>query len=92
MSNIEIKIGQQWISEKYPHENFVIYDGIPEDKVLFWRRSNSSAFEQFITHKKGSSIDELISNGKNTYPYAWAGECSISSLKSKIKKYEMRLI
>jgi hypothetical protein len=86
---MEIRIGQQWISEKYPHESFIIYDGIPEEKIMFWRRSNSLAFEQFIVQKKGKNIDELISEGRNTYPYAWAGECSISSLKSKIKKYEM---
>lgn len=88
---MRLKIGQHWISEEYPHENFVIYDGLIDEKILFWKRSNSSAFEKFIVQKKGKSIDELLSKGKNTYPYAWAGECSFGSLKAKIKKYQMSL-
>ena len=40
---MDIKIGQHWISELYPHESFIIYDGISEENIIFWRRSNSMA-------------------------------------------------
>jgi hypothetical protein len=85
------EVGQLWFSVESPHEDFVIYDVVKEmeSKVWFWKRVNDQAFEDFVKIKKGYSVSELIKQGKNTYPYTWAGECSESSLRSKIKKYRM---
>jgi len=86
-------VGQQWESELHPHEDFVIYDSVSDssEEILFWERVNEPAFDKFIMVKKSFSVDELIKRGQNTYPYAWAGECSGKSLKAKIKKYHMNL-
>ena len=102
--DLELKIGQHWVSESHPRENFVIYDGtydiysevdfdnLPENnKIYFWKRTNEPAFNEFIKEEKGKHIDELIKEGRNTFPYAWAGECKKYSLVNKIKKYNMKL-
>lgn len=91
--SISLEFGQEWISKEFPHENFKIYGGTEysDEFIWFWERSNESAFEEFIVQKKGASIKELIGQGKNTYPYVYAGECSSKALKGRVKKYDMRL-
>jgi len=101
---MELKIGQEWISDSHPHENFQIYGGIydtysevefdklPEsNKIYFWERTNEQAFDNFIKKVKGKSVSDLIKEDRNTFPYAWAGECKKQSLVNKIKKYNMKL-
>lgn len=88
---MNFEVGQTWISEDYPHEDFIIYIKLDDEDVVCWKKANDKAFREFIKHKKGMCIDDLIENGRNTYPYAYAGECSSKSLKSKIKKYNMKL-
>lgn len=85
--------GQVWESDVNPHEDFEIYGGIGEmgEEVWFWERVNHEAFNEFMNIKKGGTVEELIKQGKNTYPYAWAGECNSSALKAKIRKSDMRL-
>ncbi|QSF43454.1 hypothetical protein [Paenibacillus tianjinensis] len=91
--SITIDFGQEWISKESPRENFKIYGGTEynDEFIWFWERANESAFEEFIIQKKGASIKELIKQGKNTYPYVFAGECNSKTLKERIKKYNMQL-
>ncbi len=100
---MKLEIGQKWISEQFPHENFEIYDGCidtcvdaikdhtlefnlqPEtSKIFFWKRTN---LDEFYNYLAGKGI-----KGDNTFPYAWCGESKKSSLVSKIRKYNMRLV
>ncbi|MNH75632.1 hypothetical protein D3C73_278810 [compost metagenome] len=89
-----IQKGQVWKSKEHPHEDFEIYDSVEDgDQIIwFWKRVNSEAFDKFIKATKGYSTEELIKQGRNTFPYAWAGECSANNLKTKIKRFNMSLI
>ncbi|ODA08220.1 hypothetical protein [Paenibacillus polymyxa] len=88
-----LQLGQKWISKEYPHEDFEIYGGTESmyEWLWFWERINKQAFDEYIVKKKGSTPEELTKQGRNTYPYAWTGECSGANLKTKIKKYNMVL-
>lgn len=85
--------GQIWKSREYPHQDFEIYDSVEggDQIIWFWKRVNGNAFDEFIKEVKGNTVDELIKQGRNTFPYAWAGECSAKSLMTKIKKFNMNL-
>ncbi|STO12782.1 Uncharacterised protein [[Flavobacterium] thermophilum] len=95
---INLEVGQKWVSDTHPHEDFEIYEIIhypdeeyPTEIYYCWKRINEKAFDEFIKQKKGKYPDELIEAGKNTYPYAWCGEAQKSNIINKIKKYNMKL-
>jgi hypothetical protein len=95
---INLEVGQKWISDTHPHEDFEIYDVIvqewdnhPTEVFYCWKRINEEAFKKYVEFKKGMTIEELYAIGKNYYPYAWYGETKRSNIIRKIKKYNMKL-
>lgn len=100
---MKLEVNQIWISDTHPHESFKIYAGEintcaevdvkygepfenqPEGaKIYFWERYDDKAYTEFLLDKLGRTY--------NTYPYAFGGACGKSSLVSKIKKYNMKLL
>lgn len=81
------------MSEECPHNDFEIYGSVEggDKTIWFWERINGEAFDTFLKKAKGGTVKELIEQGKTTFPHPWAGECGSSSIKSKIKKNNMRL-
>lgn len=53
--------------------------------VICWCNINRTEFNKFIEGKLGK-------NRETTYPYSYAGECSIKSMKQRIKKYELEYV
>lgn len=96
---MELEVGQIWISEDSPHENFEIYDVIeqewdnhPKEVFYCWKRTNIKEFNEFVAIKKGMSLEDFEKSTKTTFPYAWCGESKKSSISAKIKKNNMRLV
>jgi hypothetical protein len=95
---IKLEVGQKWVSDTHPHEDFEIYDIIyypdeddPTEIYYCWKRINEKAFNKYVELKKGMTIEELYAKGKNYYPYAWYGETQRNNIIRKIKKYNMKL-
>lgn len=94
------KENQIWISKEYP-ERSVIINGIwnnsetnKNDNTMMcsWITCNDEAWNEFVCKKlKVNSIQELLDNGGNTYPYAYSDCRSFKSMKNYIKKYNMKL-
>lgn len=38
------------------------------------------------------SLEEYIKVGKNTFPYSFGGECSLKSIKQKIRNNKLKLL
>ena len=95
------KTGQIYRSKTHPQFDFMIdyisYNRFAEKaydfnlfSIICWERINGEAFDKFVSEKKGvSSLNELFDKGKNTFPYAWAGEGKPNSIKEMIRKYNM---
>lgn len=66
------------------HRNYEIYD-YNLFSIICWTNINRESFDKFIEEKLGK-------NRKDTYPYAFAGECTIKSMKQRIKKYNLEYI
>lgn len=104
---VKIEIGQEWISEENPHENFKIYGGekdlielsdleIDYSFDLPFNKLPEKAKIYFWERTNTDAFNEFvkIKKGENcdsSYPYAWAGECKKSGILSKIKKNSMKL-
>lgn len=53
--------------------------------MISWCNINRKAFDDFIEKKLGK-------DKKSTFPYAFYGECTIKSMKQRIKKYNLKYI
>ncbi len=103
-NKLQLEIGQVWISESSPHENFKIYDGIVdtcvdafEDESVPFNDQPESTKIFFWERLDRQSFLKFVEekkgeNSDSTYPYAWCGESKKASLVSKIKKHNMKLI
>lgn len=96
MNKEPFKTGMIFRSETHPQFDliidFVYYQrgyATSYDRSLFsmicWANINREAFDKFIKEKLGS-------NKKNTFPYPFAGECKINSMKQRIKKYNLKYV
>jgi hypothetical protein len=103
---MKLEVGQKWVSESNPHEDFEIYDGCEDDFVLSDLAGNhyNSKFEDlpesakiyFWRRTNDEAFDKFIVSKKgenydSTYPFAWSGECKRHPIVSKIKKFGMKL-
>lgn len=100
---MELRIGQVWVSEKYPWQDFKIYDGVVDTCVDAFQDESIPFGEQPETAKiflwrriNDDAFDNFIRKLKGaetetTHPYAWCGESKKASIVSKIKKYKMKL-
>ncbi|MCY8922166.1 hypothetical protein [Bacillus atrophaeus] len=98
---MELKIGQEWISEKHPHENFKIYGGIVDTCVDSFKDESIPFDEQpegakifFWERTDNVSFNKYVesrlgSNRDSTHPFARCGESKKSGLIAKIKKFNM---
>ncbi|PSA89279.1 hypothetical protein C6370_20115 [Bacillus atrophaeus] len=98
---MELKIGQEWISEKHPHENFKIYGGIVDTCVDLFNDESVPFDEQpegakifFWERTDYASFDKYVESklGRNrdsTHPFARCGETKKSGLIAKIRKFNM---
>lgn len=98
---MDIKRNQIWISKTNPHRSIEITDvGIMFDETdkgmyCIWRVYDENAWDAFVLMKKFNgkgNLKEHIKNGKNTFPYPFGGECSISSIKSRIRNDKLDLL
>ena len=89
------KVNQVWTSRYNPEQDFYIYqlheyDGETaydsnDESFIATVKVNAVAFEkQMGNYFKGRKHD-------TTFPFCWFGEHKISSLKQKVKKYNMKL-
>lgn len=98
-----LRLGQVWKSEKYPHEDFKIYDGIADTCVDAFQDESIPFDEQpetvkifFWERANQKAFNDFVDgklgvNAVNTFPYMWCGECKKQVLIKKIKEYEMKL-
>ncbi|WP_079709805.1 hypothetical protein [Paraliobacillus ryukyuensis] len=103
MRSLELKIGQEWISDDNPHESFKIYDGIIDTCVDAFKDETLSFDEQpestkifFWERINREAFNDFIDKVKgkdseNTYPYAWCGESRKATIVNKIKNNNMIL-
>lgn len=101
---MKLEIGQVWISESSPHENFKIYDGIVdtcadsfEDESIPFDKQPETAKIFFWERLDRKAFLNFVEDKKgkkadSTYPYAWCGESKKNSLVAKIKKHQMKLV
>lgn len=98
---MKIKKNQVWINKTEPHRSIKItdvgsmFDNTDEGMYCIWSVYDEEARDKFILKKKFKGIGNLkehISNGKNTFPYPFGGECSVRSMKQKIRKYKLELL
>ena len=96
-----IEKGQIWINEENPHLSIkitdigIIFDETDEGLYCIWSVYDEKAWDEFVLKKKFNGIGTLkehIKNGKNTYPYSFCGECSIRSIKQKIRNNQLILL
>lgn len=93
MSNNKIfKTGMIYRSKTHPQFDLII--GFVEynpnrlsdyGNIVCWCNINRSEFEKFIDMKLGK-------NKTSTFPYVYAGECNIYSMKQRIKKYNLEYV
>lgn len=100
---MKIQIGQTWVSEDSPHENFKIYDGIIDTCVDAFEDESLPFDEQPETTKiffweriNTEEFNNFVASKKgddykSSYPYAWAGESKKQYILNKIKKFNMKL-
>lgn len=101
---MKLEIGQTWVSDEYPHENFKIYDGVIDttcesvkDFTLPFEEQPDGSKIFFWERINGVVFMRFVAekkgeNAESTYPYAWCGEVKKGVLQSKIKKYNMKLL
>lgn len=100
---MKIEIGQKWVSEKHPWQDFEIYDGVVDTCVDAFKDESIPFDEQpetakifFWRRNNDSAFEGFIrkvkgEDAETTHPYAWYGEGKKTAIVSKIKKYKMRL-
>lgn len=102
---MKLLIGQEWMSESHPHENFKVTGGVIDtcsdqydhDKhfelpfVLNLESTKIFFWERTDAESFNAFLYEKIGDKDSTYPYAWNGECKKPALVRRIKKYNMKL-
>lgn len=92
---MQISEGQIWISKENPHKSLRIshigsmWDNTDEGMFCLWEVYDVDSWERFIINKKFNGIgvlEDYLKQGKNTFPYPFGGECSIKSMKQRIRK------
>ncbi|MFV4887439.1 hypothetical protein RY279_18525 [Bacillus velezensis] len=98
---MKLEIGQEWVSEKHPHENFRIYGGVVDtcadsfkDESIRFDEQPEGAKIFFWERADYASFDKYVEsklgrNRESTYPFARCGETKKSGLVAKIKKFNM---
>lgn len=98
---MKIEKGQVWISKENPHRSIEItyvtdlFDFTDEGMVSSWCIYDMNAFDKFVVDKKFNGVGKLedyLKQGKNTSPYPSWGECSIKSMKQRIRKEKLELL
>ncbi|MDX8288853.1 hypothetical protein SLL00_03570 [Metabacillus indicus] len=99
---MKLEIGQTWVSEINPHENFTIYDGAIDtcadaykDESIPFNEQPESAKILFWKRTDEKAFEKFIQDnygeGTSTYPFAWYGASKKAALTTKIKKNHMKL-
>lgn len=90
-NKIILEQNQVWRSETNPERDFKI-SYIADSEIVCWFVANDDAWSKWVCDKKKvESIDELLKNGRDTFPYPYTGERNIKSTKAYIRKYDMAL-
>lgn len=95
MRNLQFKTGMIYKSKTHPQFDMIIdcvqYQFDDNGKienygtVITWCNINKAEFMKFTEEKLGKDRE-------TTYPYAFYGECSISAIKQRIKKYNLEYV
>lgn len=88
----EFKTGMIYRSKTHPQFDLIIdYVSYNPNKVsdygniICWCNINRKVFDGFIETKLGKNRD-------TTFPYPYCGECSILSMRQRIKKYNLEFM
>ena len=95
-----IEKGQIWVNEEKPYLSIVItdkgvlFDETDEGMYVTWEVYDEDSWSKYVLNKKFNgigSLEEYIKVGKNTFPYSFYGECSLKSIKQKIRNNKLKL-
>lgn len=98
---MKIEENQIWVNKTEPHRSIeitgvgIMFDETDEGMYCIWKVYDEKAWGKFVLKKKFKgmgTLDEHIKNGKNTFPYPFGGECSVKSMKQRIRKYKLELL
>lgn len=98
---IKLEENQIWINEEKPYLSIIItdisslFDNTEEGTYVAWEVYDKDSWDKYVLQKKFNEIgtlEEHTKNGKNTFPYAIAGACSVRSMKQKIRKNKLNLL
>lgn len=98
---MKIEKNQIWVSKTMPHKSIKIadvvnmFDNTDEGMFCIWDVYDEQSWDKFVLENKFKGVgilEEHIKNGKNTFPYAFGGECSIKSMKQRIRKDKLELL
>lgn len=97
MINLPFKTGMIYRSETHPQFDLIIdyvsYSFNDNNKIdkdytfICWCNINKEKFTEFTDSKLSANR-----KSKTTFPYVYFGECSIKSMKQRIKKYNLKFI
>ena len=96
-----IEKGQIWVNEEKPYLSIVItdkgvlFDETDEGMYVTWEVYDEDSWNKYVLNKKFNGIgnlEEYIKDGKNTFPYSFYGECSLKSIKQKIRNNKLKLL
>lgn len=96
-----IEKGQIWVNEENPYLSIVItdkgvlFDETDEGMYITWEVYDEDSWSKYVLNKKFNgigSLEEYIKVGKNTFPYSFGGECSLKSIKQKIRNNKLKLL
>jgi len=67
-------------------------DSIDEEmSMISWQVSDEKAFDKRVCeYKKKDTIQEVLANDGNTFPYVYYGEMTYKSWKNYISRHKMR--
>lgn len=98
---MKIEENQIWVSDSEPHKSIKIidigtmFDETDEGMYCIWNVYDEKVWDKFVLEKKFKgvgTVEDHIKNGKNTFPYIFNGECSIKSMKQRIRKNKLKLL
>lgn len=98
---MKIEENQIWINKENPHKSIKItgigelWDNTDEGKYCAWKIYDEKEWSKFVLEKKFNGkgiLEDHIRSGKNTFPYSFGGECSIKSMKQRIKRDKLELL
>lgn len=102
---MKLTIGQEWVSEFYPHESFRITSGVIDtcSDAYDYERHHDKQFDEhpestkiFIWERYDKEsfqlfLNENVKSNDSSYPFAWDGDCKKTFLVKRIRKFEMKL-